>query len=44
MGLNWYPVQNVRFQTNYVKVLDVEGGKYADSEPSAIVTRMAVFW
>jgi phosphate-selective porin OprO/OprP len=44
VGLNWYPVQNVRFQTNYVKVLDVEGGKYAGSEPSAIVTRMAVFW
>lgn len=44
VGLNWYPIQNIRFQTNYVKVLDVEGGKYTGSEPAAIVTRMVVFW
>lgn len=43
-GLNWWPVQNVRFQANYVKVLDVEGGKYAGTEPSAVTMRAAVFW
>jgi len=44
IGLNWYPIQNVRFQTNYVRVLDVEGGKFDGVEPEAIITRMAVFW
>ena len=44
VGVNWWPVQNVRFQTNFVKVLDVEGGKYAGTEPSAVTLRAAVFW
>lgn len=44
LGLNWYPAPNIRFMADYIKVLDVKGGKFADSTPSAFVLRSAVFW
>ena len=46
-GMNWYPAPNIRFMADYIKVLDVKGGKYgnhADNTPSAFVLRSAVFW
>ena len=43
-GVNWYPAPNIRFMADYIKVLDVKGGAFADSTPSAFVLRSAVFW
>ncbi|HMM75662.1 MAG TPA: porin [Gammaproteobacteria bacterium] len=44
VGLNWWPIANVRFMANYVHVLDVEGGAFDGAEPAAFVLRSAVFW
>jgi len=44
LGLNWYPAPNLRFMLDYVHVLEVADGKFAGSEPSALVMRSAVFW
>lgn len=44
LGVNWYPATNLRFMLNYVHVLEVADGKFAGSEPSALVMRSAVFW
>lgn len=43
-GMNWYPAPNIRFMADYVKVLAVKGGPFANSTPSALVLRSAVFW
>jgi phosphate-selective porin OprO/OprP len=44
LGLNWYPIANVRFMANWIHVLDLEGGTFDGAEPSAFVLRSAVFW
>ena len=44
LGLNWYPAPNLRFMLDYIHVLEVADGKFAGSEPSALVMRSAVFW
>lgn len=44
LGLNWYPIANVRFMANWIHVLDLEGGTSDGAEPSAFVLRSAVFW
>lgn len=44
LGLNWYPISNIRFMANWIHVLDLEGGAFDGAEPSAFVLRSAVFW
>lgn len=44
VGLNWYPISNVRFMADYVRVLDVDGGTFDGAEPAALVVRSHVFW
>ncbi len=44
MGLNWYPLPNIRFMANYVKVLDIDGGPFNDAAPSAFTLRSQVHW
>ncbi len=42
VGLNWYPVPNLRFMADYVHVLDVEGGTHPGDEPSVLSLRAQV--
>lgn len=39
LGLNWYPTPNIRFMTNYVRVLDLKGGAFDGVEPDAFQAR-----
>ena len=39
VGLNWYPTPTLRFTANYVDVLSVEGGPYADMTPRVFQVR-----
>lgn len=41
-GLNWYPTPSLRFSANYVKVLNMDGGKFDDAEPDLLQARMQV--
>ncbi|MGH6636581.1 MAG: porin [Gammaproteobacteria bacterium] len=43
-ALNGYPNANLRLMLNYVKVLDLEGGDFAGSEPDLIQIRAQVDW
>ncbi len=42
LGLNWWPIPNLRFSANYIRVLDVDGGANAGDEPSAFTLRSQV--
>ncbi len=44
VGLNWYPVNNIRLMANYVTVLDNSGGPYANDEPDAFLFRVQTNW
>ncbi len=39
LGLNWYATNNIRMSSNYVNVLDVEGGTADGDEPEAFQMR-----
>jgi len=39
VGLNWYPTSTLRFTANYVDVLSVDRGPYADMTPSVFQVR-----
>lgn len=41
-GINWYPTGNLRFMANYVNVLKVNDGPFANDEPSAFMLRAQV--
>ncbi|MDT8449078.1 MAG: porin [Wenzhouxiangellaceae bacterium] len=42
VGLNWFPLANLRFSANYVQVLDVTGGPNDGDEPAAFQMRAQV--
>jgi len=44
IGVNWYPLNNIRFMANYVSVLDVTGGPFANDTPGAFLLRMQTHW
>lgn len=44
LGLNWYPVNNLRFETNYVHALDVDGGPYDGLDYDAFIARAQVYF
>lgn len=46
VGLNWYATNTVRFQANYVTVLDLDrtGDVHDNDEPSAFLFRSQVYW
>ena len=43
-GLNWYPIPNMKFMANYIKVLEVRGGQYAGDNPEGFLMRAQVTW
>ncbi len=43
-GLNWYPTPNFKFMTNYVKILDIQGGEFDGAEPDIVEFRAQVYW
>jgi phosphate-selective porin OprO/OprP len=45
-GLNWYVTNTMRFQANYVTVLDMDrtGDVHDNDEPSAFLFRSQVYW
>ncbi len=44
LGLNWYLTGKLRVIANYVKVLDVEGGRFAGVEPGIFQLRGQIYW
>lgn len=46
LGLTWYPNDNLRFMSNYVKVLAVDrpGNAYDGIEPAIVLPRTQVIW
>lgn len=44
IGLNWYPVSNLRFETNYVHALDVDGGPYDGLDYDAFLARAQIYF
>jgi len=40
LGLSWYPIQNVRVYGEWVRVLDIKGGNYHDTEMDAWQMRL----
>lgn len=40
LALNWYPNAYLRTSLNYVHVMDIDGGSYADKELDALQVRM----
>jgi phosphate-selective porin OprO and OprP len=43
-GLNWYPAPNFKFMANYVRVLDIDGGKFANANPDVFEFRAQAYW
>jgi phosphate-selective porin OprO/OprP len=39
LGINWFPTSTLRFSANYVRVLEVNGGKRDGEEPSLVQVR-----
>lgn len=39
LGLNWYPVEMLRFSVNYIHVLDVKGGPHDSQQPQIFLLR-----
>ncbi len=44
VGVNWYPHSNIRLMANYVTALKVNGGPFANDEPSAFLFRVQTNW
>jgi phosphate-selective porin OprO/OprP len=44
VGVNWYPTPNLKFMANYVKVLDIQGGKFEGAEPDVFQFRAQAYW
>lgn len=44
LGLSWYLSPKVRLNTEYIKVLSIQGGAFANAEPALFQTRLQIIF